>query len=280
VGQGSAGSPPTDRALDVIELLARRHHPVRLAIVATLCDRGWAARDPHDKSLSLGPALQVAAAKADDARPLAHATRLLAAQLAEDLDYAASVTERVGDSLLLTFFEGYESEPPIFGLGELIPFAAPFGATFAAWAPEPERRRWVERTARDNVELRERLHLILEMTKARGYSVERMTPALTRTAQLMDALGGDDWAQDFRRVVEEALLEVATASLASEPDVEGPPIMAIVAPVFDDHGMPVLNVGIHPFRTLSATQVERLGRRLASAANAPAGPAGSAQRLG
>lgn len=274
MGQGAA-SPPTERALDVIELLATRTVPVRLAelsrelgitaatahaIVATLCARGWAVRDPRTKALSLGPALQLTAARADTARPTAHAARLLAEGLAAEFGYDTSVTERIGASLQLTFYRRGDGEPTSSAMGDHIPFAAPFGAGFAAWAPEPDQRAWIEQTARVNSALTERLEQVLADTRTRGYSLERMTPALARTAQLMDALGGDRWAQDFRRVVQEALLEVAT------DDEHAPPVFGIVAPVFDAHGIPALNIGVHPYRELTARQLARIGARVVAAA--------------
>ena len=75
------------------------------AILTTLCDRGWASRDPVDKTFSLGPALAAVAARVDTARPLAHTARAAALQLAAEFGYAASVVERFGDSLVITAFE-------------------------------------------------------------------------------------------------------------------------------------------------------------------------------
>ncbi|MGH3968490.1 MAG: helix-turn-helix domain-containing protein, partial [Mycobacterium sp.] len=115
------GSAPTNRVLDVVELLAqpgakapRFSDVVRQlgltqatahSILTTLCDRGWASRDPVDKTFSLGPALAVVAAQVDVARPLAHAASVAALQLSGEFGYAASVVERFVDSLVITAFE-------------------------------------------------------------------------------------------------------------------------------------------------------------------------------
>ncbi|MFN8027442.1 MAG: helix-turn-helix domain-containing protein [Acidimicrobiia bacterium] len=277
MGQASEGrgspSPPTDRALDVIELLARRTTPIRLAdlgrdlgittatahaVVTTLCERGWAVRNPHTKAVSLGPGLERAAATAVTARPTAHALRLVADELADEFGFDASVTERAGDSLVLTYYVALDRETTTGAMGDRIPFTAPFGAGFAAWAPDTDQRAWVEQTARDNAALGERLEQVLTATRARGFSLERMTPTLARTLQLVDTLGDDRWAQDFRRVVEDAMLEMTTTDTA--------PVFGIVAPVLDDHGIAVFNVGVHPYRTLPAKRLERVGTRVAEAA--------------
>ncbi|HEY0226704.1 MAG TPA: helix-turn-helix domain-containing protein, partial [Mycobacterium sp.] len=97
-------SAPTARVLDVVELLARSAN-ARLrfsdivreldltqatvhAILKTLCDRGWASRDPVTKTFALGPALAVVGARMDTARPLAHAARSAALRLSRDVGYA------------------------------------------------------------------------------------------------------------------------------------------------------------------------------------------------
>lgn len=273
MGQGAA-SPPTARALDVVELLAARSTPIRLAdlsrdlgittatahaIVTTLCERGWAVRDPRTRSIAVGPALQLAAVRADAARPVAQAAREAAAALGAEFGYDTSVTERIGTSLLLTFYERSDGEPASSAMGDRIPFAAPFGAGFAAWATRDDQRAWIEHTARDNAALTDRLAQVLADTRERGYSLERMTPALAQTAQLVAEMSGDQWAHDFRRVVQEALLEVAT------DDDNAPPVFGIVAPVFDANGIAVLNVGVHPYRELSARQLARIGARVVAA---------------
>ena len=76
------------------------------AILKTLCDRGWASRDPVAKTFALGPALAVVAARTDIARPLTHAARAAALRLSGGVGYAGSVVERFGDSLVITAFEG------------------------------------------------------------------------------------------------------------------------------------------------------------------------------
>src|SRR6201995_4260765 len=96
-------SAPTARVLDVVELLARSGNtPMRFsdvvreldltqatahAILKTLCDRGWASRDPVTKTFTLGPALAVVAARTDTARPLAHAARGGAIRLSNEVGY-------------------------------------------------------------------------------------------------------------------------------------------------------------------------------------------------
>lgn len=142
--------------LDVVELLARSGS-ARLrfsdvvreldltqatahAILKTLCDRGWASRDPIAKTFALGPALAVVAARTDTARPLAHAARSAALRLSGEVGYACSVVEKFGDSLVVTAFEGEPATQPSGIPGDRIPYAPPFGVAMAAWDTDDEQR--------------------------------------------------------------------------------------------------------------------------------------------
>src|ERR1700749_4840 len=191
-------SAPTTRVLDVVELLAgpgnerlRFSDVARKlgltqatthAILTTLCARGWASRDPVDKTFSLGPALAAVAGRIDIARPLAHTARAATLQLAEEFGYAASVVERFGDSLVITAFEdaGQQSGG---APGDRIRYAPPFGVAFAAWDTDEEQRAWIQRGAATNSALAARLEAVLAHTRDRGFAVDCPTPPLPRRAR-------------------------------------------------------------------------------------------------
>jgi DNA-binding IclR family transcriptional regulator len=280
-------SPPTSRVLDVIELLACREQ-VRLAdlvrelgltqgtahaILKTLCDRSWASRDPVDKTFSLGPALAITATWGDAARPRVHAARAAAMELASELGYAASVTERLGDSLVVIGFEGGANRAMAAEPGDRIPFAAPFGPAFAAWEPDEERRAWIRRSDVTKSALAARLDELLAVTRARGFSVERMGQALAQAAQLVDTLRSDRVSRPVRDIVDELLLEITTLGFLPGRNSGGQahPVTSLAAPVFDPRGRVALNVAVHPFRALSAKRIDTIGRRLTRATTAISG---------
>ncbi len=280
-------SPPTSRVLDVIEFLARRQQ-IRLAdlvrelgltqgtahvILKTLCDRSWASRDPLDKTFSLGPALAITATWGDAARPRVQAARAAAIELASDLGYAASVTERVGESLIVIGFEGGANRAMTATPGDRIPFAAPFGPAFAAWEPDEERRAWIRRSDVGRSGIAARLEELLAVTRARGFSVERMGQALAQAAQLMDTLRSNRLSRPVRDIVDELLVEITTIGFLPGRNHGGQahPVTSVAAPVFDPQGRVALNVAVHPFRALSAKQIDTIGRRLTRATTAIGG---------
>ncbi len=277
-----SASPPTDRVLDVLELLARSADtgPIRLAdlarqlglspatahaIVTTLCERGWAERDPLNRGISIGPTIDAISVATERARPLAHLAREAARALSDELGFATSVTELLGDEILLTYFGSTETVMGSQLPGQRIPFTAPFGTAFAAWAPDDVRRRWIDAVSVDNAELSRRLGEFLNLTRTQGFSVERMPLGLARTAQLMRDVERDRWSGPVHRAIDEALVEVATAEFESGPEDDEHPVTAISAPVFDGRGAVSLNVGVHPFAGLSRQEVAAIGGRIVAA---------------
>jgi DNA-binding IclR family transcriptional regulator len=270
--------------LDVVELLAgpgnerlRFSDVVRRlgltqatthAILTTLCARGWASRDPVDKTYSLGPALAAVAARMDTARPLAHTARSAALQLADEFGYAASVVERFGDSLVITAFEdaGRQSGG---APGDRIRYAPPFGVAFAAWDTDEQQHAWIQRGAATNSALARRLEEVLARTRERGFDVDCTTPALTRAAQVVGTLPSDGLPAHVREITDQLLAEFTTIGfLSDESDDYAPrqahPVATIAAPVFDQHGGVAMIVAVHPLQDLTRKRIDSIGRRVAA----------------
>ncbi|MEZ0052623.1 DNA-binding IclR family transcriptional regulator [Mycobacterium sp. MAA66] len=272
-----ATSAPTERVLDVLELLAQPgQESARFsdivgaleltqatahAILKTLCDRGWLIRDSVDKTFALGPVLAVIAARTDATRPLAHAARLAAKELSEQLGYPASVVERVDDELVITAFEGGGSA----GVpGDRIRYAPPFGVAFAAWDSEAGQREWMARAPSAVDGLSERLEQVLNQTRQRGYDVDWTTPELTRAAQVVGTLPSDGLPEHVRGITDQLLAEFTTMGL-QQSGVH--PVATIAAPVLDEHRRVARILAVHPLRPMTARQVETVGLRVMRAAH-------------
>jgi DNA-binding IclR family transcriptional regulator len=269
------------RVLDIVELLAgadrdrlRFSDVVRElgltqatahAILTTLCNRGWVSRDPVDKTYSLGPALAVVATRIETARPLAHAARMAAVELAREFGYATSVVERVGDSLVITAFEDagqLSSGTP----GERIRYAPPFGVAFAAWDSRAEHQAWIARSAASNPELTHRLEEVLARTRERGFDVDCTTPALTRAAHVMGTLPADGLPDHVREITDQLLTEFTTIGfLSDDSGRQEQPVATIAAPVFDNRGRVPMIVAVHPLQALTRRRIDAVGRQVAQA---------------
>jgi DNA-binding IclR family transcriptional regulator len=233
------------------------------AILTTLCDRGWASRDPVDKTFSLGPALAAVAGRIDTARPLAHTARAAALQLAEEFGYAASVVERFGDSLVITAFEdaGQQSGG---APGDRIRYAPPFGVAFAAWDTDDEQRAWIQRGAATNSALAHRLNEVLAHTRRRGFDVDCTTPALTRAAHVVGTLPSDGLPAHVREITDQLLAEFTTIGFLADDSAprRAQPVATIAAPVFDHHGRVSMIVAVHPLQDLTRKRIDSIGRRI------------------
>ena len=239
------------------------------AILTTLCDRGWASRDPVDKTFSLGPALAVVASQTDVARPLAHAARTTALQLSNEFGYAASVVERFGDWLVITAFEdaGHQSGG---APGDRIRYAPPFGVAFAARDTDEEQRAWIHRVAGNNATLARRHEEVLARTRDSGFDVDWTTPALTQAARLVGTLPSDGLPAHVREITDQLLAEFTTIGFLTDDDParEAQPVATIAAPVFDRRRRVALIVAVHPLQALTRKRVDAIGRRVMRAANA------------
>jgi DNA-binding IclR family transcriptional regulator len=242
------------------------------AILTTLCDRGWASRDPVDKTFSLGPALAVVAARMDTARPLAHTASTAALQLADEFGYAASVVERFGDSLVITAFEDAGQQ---FGgaPGDRIRYAPPFGVAFAAWDTDEQQRAWIQRSAATNSALARRLEEVLRRTRERGFDVDCTTPALTQAAQVVGTLPSDGLPAHVREITDQLLAEFTTIGFLSDDDTprQARPVATIAAPVFDHRGGVALIVAVHPLQALTRKRIDSIGRRVVAVTTAISG---------
>jgi DNA-binding IclR family transcriptional regulator len=234
------------------------------AILTTLCDRGWASRDPVDKTFSLGPAMAVVAATVDTARPLAHTAHTAALQLADEFGYPTSVIERIGDSLVITAFEdaGRQSRG---APGDRIRYAPPFGVAFAAWDTDEQQRAWIQRSAANNAEVARRLEEVLASTRERGFDVDCTTPALTQAAQVVGTLPSDGLPDHVREITERLLVEFTTIGFLTDDDSarQAHPVATIAAPVFDHRGRVPMIVAVHPLQALTRKRIDSIGRRTA-----------------
>ncbi|MFL6022031.1 MAG: helix-turn-helix domain-containing protein [Marmoricola sp.] len=292
---GAVASPPTARVLDVLELLAlegewRFTDIVREldltqatahAILGTLGERGWVTRDPSAKTFVLGAAATAFADVLVGAKPLLHQARAAALGLLEETGYPSSVIVRAGSTLEITVFETRRpSGLPTEARGATFPFAAPFGGGFAAWESEGARVAWVERSVAGDADLGSRLLAMLDRSRDRGYELDWSSPALARLAQLAGSLRDDeDESPAIKRVIADLLVETAIAHVEDAGGPSDRAVTTLAAPVFGADGQVVLNLCVHPGRSFTSRQLEKLGRLVARTAlsisqNAPGGNAG------
>lgn len=268
-----ASSAPTERVLDVLELLGRPAvHGMRFSdvvreldlsqstahsILKTLSDRGWLRRDPVTKQFTLGPAVTRMAAHLDTARPLTAQARDAVRRLADITGAPASALERSGAELVITAFENPKSASITTRRpNERIPYAPPFGIAFAAWDTADEQETWMTRGAAGDADLRQRLRTLLTRTRERGYDIDWMTPALSQAAHAIGTLSGDGIPHNLRSIIDQLRVEFASAnSMPDDKTRDARPIATIAAPVLDAEGRIALILAIHPLRAMAMSEI-------------------------
>ena len=274
-------SAPTERVLGVIELISRsRSNGWRFSdvvreldlsqatahsILKTLCDRGWATRDPISKEFAPGPALAFIAHRLNTTRPLAGIARDAIHRLVEATGMPASMVERYGDELVITAFANPDGSAERALPQERIPYAPPFGMACAAWDIPDEQESWVQRGAAGDTSLAQRLHGVLAETRARGYDVDWMTPALAQAAHALGTLSTETVPHNLRSVVDQLRVEFISANLLSDDNTLGArPVATISAPVLDDSDRVRLILGIHPLRPMTTREIRSAAETLLS----------------
>ena len=265
-------SAPAERVLDVVELLSRPEsgghrfsdvarelglsQATAHSILKTLCDRGWATRDPISKKFVLGLTLGLIAERFEATRPLLAVAREAVRRLAETTSTPASLVERTGDELVITVFETPDGSTKSAVSHKRIPYAPPFGIACAAWDIPSEQESWIQRGAAGDSSLAERLRAVLAQTRDRGYDIDWMTPALAQAAQAIDTLSNETVPHNLRSVVDQLRVEFISANLLSGDSArDALPVATISAPVLDERGHVRLILGIHPLRVMTTSEI-------------------------
>ncbi|MGW4247421.1 helix-turn-helix domain-containing protein [Nocardia sp. NPDC004722] len=265
-------SPPTQRVIAIVELLAAASSPRtsaeiadRLelnrstagAILAALTERGWVRRLP-DLSYELGPAIAALgrhAADSDDD----HAWRdRELARLADRVDCGAALTTITLDHvefLAVTrdrYTVGIES-------GVRIPLLAPAGAAIIAHWGAARQQDWLETRG---PERHDEYRAVLATLRATGHCVWKLEsdrlPNLRVLSEVADHLADQPASKELRGRVLAQLAAIGGSAYdrrTLDRDVSLP-ISYISAPVFDAGGHAVMELQIGPLRE-DVTRAER-----------------------
>ncbi|WP_020669886.1 IclR family transcriptional regulator [Amycolatopsis nigrescens] len=249
------GSPPTERVVGIVELLAG--HPAgcsvaevaaRLnlnrstttAVLAELEAAGWVRRLPG-RDYVLGPGLLgvAEAVRVRNGAVTGEVTGRLAALAAE---VGCGVALTLAERRHLTYLaceSGPGRLPAGIEVGTRLPLRPPAGAAVMAWREDAEQRAWLAGApARDRPPLRE----LLALVRAGGTAVWRLEPG---AAGLLEVLGDvvellDEHPARHRlrtRVLTQLAQVTGRAYTADELAADEPlPISYLVTPVFDATG--------------------------------------------
>ncbi|APB00552.1 helix-turn-helix domain-containing protein [Nocardia seriolae] len=270
--RSTPSSPPTQRVISIVELLAAGQRPLTSAeiadglelnrstagaILAALTERDWVRRLP-DLSYELGPAVAELGRRAADAHDdRAWLDRELQ-RLADRVDCGAALTTITLDHLDFLavtrdrYTVGIES-------GARIPLLAPAGAAIIAHWGSARQQDWLETRG---PERREEYRAVLATLRSTGYCAWRLEPDSLPNVRVLsevaDHLADQPASKELRGRVLAQLAAIGGSAYDQatlDRDV-ALPVSYISAPVFDTGGHAVMELQIGPLRE-DVTRPER-----------------------
>jgi DNA-binding IclR family transcriptional regulator len=251
-----SASPPTDRVVAVVELLAGEDRALNVAditaalglsrstvtaVLTGLESAGWVRR-LADRGYVLGPGLLGVADAVGRRVPLAGAAAVELAGLAERTRCGATLCEVDGDHLTFLAVDGGPAVFPLgVGVGARLPLRPPAGAVLVAWRSRKEQTAWVARAPHA---LRPALLDLLDLVRDTGAALWRPDtdhgPLLTLLHDVVSALGERPGRDAVHAHLLDQLLVIAgrpyTADdLASDEPL---PLTFLAVPVLGADGQP------------------------------------------
>lgn len=277
-------SPPTDRVVTIVELLAAQDHPSSVAAIASRLElnrstvtsillalerAGWVIRQ-SDRKYALGPGLIGVSEAVRRSPPLSAECADAVEQLAQRTGCAAALASVGNDELrFLAVVHASERIPAGIGVGTRLPLTAPVGVAVMAHRDRIAQRRWLA-SAQPGASAG--LDAALSQVRRSGVAVFGLGDANPQTldllAEVVELLAAHPRREALRQRVFGLLASLngnpyTTEQLATS---QGLSVNYLAAPVFTD-GEAVYELQLGPLRdAVSAADRERYIREISATA--------------
>lgn len=286
MAESRSASPPTERVIAVVELLASDSgHPhtaseiaqslgvsrsTITAVLSGLTSAGWLERQP-DKTYTLGWGLTGVADAVRTRLSILAAARHELQAITDETGYGCAlsrVTESTVEFLVLT--GGPERLPPGVRAGARLSVHPPAGAGFVAFRPELERERWLSVVPEST---RGHLREVLSAIRDTGLGIWRLEENHVELFRLLTEVSSVLTASPDQRAlssrISDLLISLGTRGYLPE-DVEREDTLSIsylVAPILDSHGYPAYELEVGLLRPdVSSSEVKECMERTKAAA--------------
>lgn len=255
-GSQASASPPTDRVVAVVELLAtgpaesyaasevarmlRLNRSTATAVLGALEDVGWVRRSP-DRRYSLGPGLLAVVEGVRARLPEIGRAEAVLRSLARETGYGCALSRAEGEYLaVVALHRGGGRVPAGVTPGTRFRLRAPAGAAVMAWRSDADRETWLRDTSARRAE---DLRRFLATIRSEGVGVWRLEESAdTQLLELLDqvaaALAADPSQRELRAKVLAILGSFSTHGYTADDLASARTVAAsyLVAPVFDSAG--------------------------------------------
>jgi DNA-binding IclR family transcriptional regulator len=280
-------SPPTERVIRLLDLLARRpseglslselsrrleiSKATGLGIAGALTRAGYLVRTEDTKTYTLGPALLGLGRAASEAFPSLAFARPELRRLNHELGLAASVSTLAGDKILLLDRTGPQGElDRMLQAGQRYPYTPPSGCVLAAWLSDEEIDQWLADYPEVSMdESLDHLRALVDAVREHGYIVERMSDLSVGALTMLAGLDGHDIPAPAAAAIANMVSNLAERHYVSRQLRPGGryAVTFVASPSFDADGRPDLLLGLLVFRDdVSYDELLEYGTALRSAA--------------
>lgn len=204
------------------------------AILASLTDAGYVARDESTKTYFLGPALVPLAAGASRTLRVGQIIRPALDELATRIGLACSVAEAVGDAITVVAVAAPPGVDPLLPIGASVPFAPPYGAIHVAWSEEAAIDAWIARATNPAL-TPARLRAVVADHRHSRVAVAPYTPAREGVRAALAELASEQQAGELRTRTLDLLATIDRLDYTSQElaGADPLPVHTITAPVFE-----------------------------------------------
>jgi DNA-binding IclR family transcriptional regulator len=280
-------SPPTERVIRLLDLLARQPHEglslselarrldiskaTGLGIAGALTRAGYLVRAEDTKKYTLGPALLGLGRAASEAFTSLAFARAELRRLNQDVGLAASVSTLVEDKIVLLDRTGPHGElDRMLQPGQRYPYTPPSGLVLAAWLTDEGIEQWLSDYPEVSMDTSlEHLRALVDTARERRYIVERMSDVSVGALTLLAGLDGHDLPAPAEDAIANMVSNLADRHYVSRHFRHDThyAVTFVTSPSFDHDGRPDLLLGLLVFRShVTADALARYGAAVRDAA--------------
>ena len=233
--------------------------PSMLSVLLALTEAGYVVRAPAHKTYSLGPALVALGHAALVRHPVLGAASGELELLAEEISAQCTGSVLMGEEIVAVVNAGRPRRlASLSRVGTRVPYVAPFGAPFAAYADEERRAAWLA-TAGRSASRRRRLLQALDEVRQSGFAVGRESGLRVQLGEALlrslDAPQDTALRSEVHRLLDKLADGFAVMHLRSHDVVD---VSNVTVPVFSPAGDVVMIVTAVGFAAPMAGAAVRL----------------------
>jgi DNA-binding IclR family transcriptional regulator len=239
--------------------------PSLMAVLQSLVEAGYLARNPARKTYEAGPALLAIGLSVGAHNPAFAILGRELDELSQAVGTECSATVAIGEQTMTVADAGRPSAQSLpMRVGDRFPLMAPVGHAFVAWSEPAEIAAWIARAQGPDLRIdHDRIAAELALVRRKGYSLLHFPRSDFRPAEALEQLAGEPEDPKRRERVRGAMAAFSADWQLIEPEPGCRyDVSNVVAPVFNAQGKVLMALVLNGFAQIEGAEllghVERL----------------------